>query len=70
MPTVDVRDVEVIETISALAGDPELVGEWPCPFCGDHRKLVDAHSVRVRNRTGGSFERWVLMCDDCLTDAL
>lgn len=70
MQTVDVRDIEVLETALMRAGDPELVGDWPCPFCGKQRKLADAHSVRVRNQSGGSFERWVLMCDDCLGNAL
>lgn len=42
-------------------GDSELVGEWPCPFCGHQRQLADTHSVRVRNRNGGRFERLVLV---------
>lgn len=70
VPTVDVRDIEVLETAVIRAAHPEFVGEWPCPFCGQQRKLADAQSVRVRNRNGGSFERWVLMCDDCLTNGL
>lgn len=68
MTSVDLRDVEVLETAPANDDGRRLVGRWPCPFCDKQRELAEARAVRVRNRDGGSLERWVLMCDDCLQD--
>ncbi len=65
--TVVLNDAEVLGTAPSNPDGPTLVGDRPC-FCGQQRELTDAHAVRVRNRDGGSFERWVLMCHDRLQD--
>lgn len=68
MTLIDLRDGEVLEAAPVEPDGPKLVGRWPCPFCDQQRELPGARVARVRNREGVSFERWVLICIDCLHD--
>lgn len=68
MTCVGLSDVEMVGMSPSNLDGPKVVGDWPCPFCGQQRELTDAHAFRVRNCDRGFFERWVLMCPHCLQD--
>ncbi|MDQ4129936.1 MAG: hypothetical protein M3133_02920 [Actinomycetota bacterium] len=38
---------------------------WPCPLCGQRRPTDLATHANIRERVGPSFQRWILVCDEC-----
>jgi hypothetical protein len=43
-----------------------VTSTWPCPACDRRHPVSDSVRIRVRNRTGPSFERDVCVCAGCV----
>lgn len=67
-PLLDPAEVQVVD-VTGAHGDPGAGSlDWPCPGCGARRRLGDARTVVIRNRTGAQMRRTVYLCGTCLAD--
>lgn len=62
---LDLAAVDVLD-IAPFRLDAPFARQWPCPGCGQDRELTGAWALKVRNRTGPTLERAIVVCNDCL----
>lgn len=65
---LDPTQVAVL-AVTGSHGDPGAGSlDWPCPGCGQRRRLSQARTAIIRNRAGAQMRRTVYLCDACLAD--
>ena len=64
-PVLPVDAIIVLEVQPHTYAFP--AARWPCPTCGRRQATDEAARARVRNRVGPAFERFIMMCRECVT---
>lgn len=61
-------DLDTVDVIDSRPFEPDAIvrrGDWICAACGQRRPIEGSWQVTVRNRSGMSLERPVLVCSGC-----